>query len=104
MPSFVPRQEPIRKKEQLLQKEIELVTAIRKNFPAEKLLKFIDNYRHSQLAMLKAKIHFLKEQEFQEKQTSIKIEKVETEIGEWTNKFNETIIDEIKSKFISVKP
>ena len=75
MPSFVPRQEPIRKKEQLLQKEMELVTAIRKNFPAEKLLKFIDNYRHSQLALLKAKIHFLKEQEFQKYRLLLKLKK-----------------------------
>jgi hypothetical protein len=103
MPSFVPRQEPIRKKEQLSQKEMELVTAIRKNFTGDKLLKFIDKYRHSQLAMLKAKIHFLREQEFQKKHTSLKIEKLENEIIEWTNKSNDMITNEVKTKFIDTQ-
>ena len=104
MPSFAPRQEPIRKKEQLLQREMELATAIRKNFTGDKLFKFIDKYKCSKLTMLKAKIHFLKEQEFQKKQPSLKIEKLETEIIEWTNKSNDTIISEIKSKFINTNP
>lgn len=103
MPSFVPRQEPIRKKEQISQKEMELVTAIRKNFTGKKLVKFIDKYRHAQLAMLKAKVHFLREQEFQKRHTSLKIEKLEAEINEWTNKLNETIISEIKNNPITSK-
>jgi len=101
MPSFAPRQEPSRKKQQLSQKEMELVTAIRKDFKGDKHMKFIDKYILSQLAMLKAKIHFLREQEFQKKQTSLKIEKLETEIVDWTNKSTEAIINEVKSKFIN---
>ena len=63
MPSFIPRQEPIRKKEQLSQKELEIIAALRKQFTGDKLAKFIDKYRHAQLSLLKAKAHYLKEQE-----------------------------------------
>jgi hypothetical protein len=99
MPSFVPRIEPIRKKEQLSQKEMELVTAIRKKFTIDKLLKFIDKYKHAQLALLKAKIHFLKEKEFQKKEINMKVEKLERQIIEWTNKTNEAIMNEVKSNY-----
>jgi hypothetical protein len=37
MPSFIPRQKPIRKEKQLSQKEMELIIAIRKKFTGEKL-------------------------------------------------------------------
>ena len=101
MASFAPRQEPIRKKEQLSQKEMELVTALRKKFTGDKLLKFIDKYKYPQLALLKAKVHLLREQELQKKQSSLKIEKLETEIIEWTDKTNEAIISEVLCKFIN---
>ena len=82
MPSFVPRQKPIRKTEQVSQKEMELVTAIRKKFSGKKLLKFIEKYRHSQLSLIKAKEHFLNDQEFQKKETSLNIDKLEKELIE----------------------
>ncbi len=94
MPSFVPRQEPIRKKEQLSQREMELITALRKEFTGDKLLKFVDKYRHAQLSLLKAKAHYLKEQEYQKKDTAMKIENIEKQIIEWTTKSNEIIVSE----------
>jgi hypothetical protein len=103
MPSFVPREKPIRKQEQLSQREMELITAIRKKFTGEKLFKFVDKYRHSQLSICKANIHYIKELEYQKKQTNLKKEKIESEIIEWTAKTNEEIIDEITIKFINPK-
>ncbi len=98
MPSFAPRQEPVKKKNQLLQKEMELVSALRKNLADNQLLKFVDNYRHAKLSLLKAKIHYLKEKEYQTKATSMKIEKVEAEMLEWADKSNESIVDEMRHK------
>ena len=103
MPSYAPRSEPINKQNQLAKNEKDLIIAIRKNFISDKLLKLVDKYRHSQLSMLKAKIHFLKEKEFEKKQTSMKIEKINKQIIEWTNKTDEIIINDIKSKFINTK-
>ena len=73
---------------------MELVTALRKQFTSDKLLKFIDKYRHAQLSLLKAKAHYLKEQEFRKKETAMKIESIEKQIIDWTNKSNEIIISE----------
>jgi hypothetical protein len=103
MPSFVPREKPIRKQEQLLQREMELITALRKNFTGEKLFKFVDKYRHSQLAIRKANIHYIKELEYQKKLTTLNKEKIEAEISVWTAKTNEEIIEEITTKFIKPK-
>ena len=99
MPSFIPREKPIRKKEQLSQKEMELCTAIRKNYSGEKLLKFIDKYRQAQISLIKAKSHYLKEQEFQNKEAILNTDKLKIENEEWINKTNDTIIEKISNKY-----
>ena len=96
MPIYPPRTEPIKKQEELTKKHRELTIAIEKNISAEKLIKFVEKYRQAQLSMLKAKIHQFKENEFQNKQNSIKIEKVEKLIIEWMDKTNNEIISEVK--------
>jgi hypothetical protein len=67
MPSYPPRKEPVKKKEELAKREDELILAIKKNVTADKIIKFADKYRQAQLSMLKAKIHQFKENEFQKK-------------------------------------
>ena len=64
MPSHAPRTEPVKKQEELTKREIELILGIKKNIPADKLLKLVDKYRKAQLSMLKAKVHTFKENEF----------------------------------------
>ncbi len=98
MPSFVPRREPTRKKEQLSQCELELKSALRKRYSGDKLTKFIENYRHSHIAYLKALIHTLKDKEFQKKHTSYKVDKIESEILDWEKKTSELILEEVSSK------
>ena len=97
MPSYPPRTSPIKKKEQLEKAEMELVLAIRKKESVDKQIKFVEKYRQAQLSLLKAKIHEVKENEFQKKQNTIKIEKLELQIAGWTSKPSDKIIDEIKS-------
>jgi hypothetical protein len=98
MPSFAPRSEPIKKKDQLSQKEIELKHAIRNNFSFEKLNKAAEKYRLAKLSMFKARLHEIHEKEFQNKKHTLKIEKIESEILDWNNKLTEEIINIIKAK------
>ena len=96
MPIYPPRTEPVKKQEELTKRETELVFAIKKNIAADKLIKLVDKYRQAQLAVLKAKVHQFKENEFQKKQNNMKIEKLEKLTIEWTDKTNEDIINEVK--------
>ena len=83
---------------------MELITALRKQFTGDKLVKFIAKYRHAQLSLLKAKAHYLKEQEYQKKETDMKIERIEKQIIEWTTKSNETIVSEANEILKTSKP
>jgi predicted RNA-binding protein with RPS1 domain len=96
MPSYAPRTEPVKKQEELIKREIELILGIRNNVEADKLLKLVDKYRKAQLSMLKAKVHTFKENEFQKKPNNVKFEKLEKLTTEWTDKTNDDIIKEIK--------
>ena len=96
MPNYPPRREPVKKQEELAKREKDLVLAIKKNAKSGQLIKLMDKYRQAQLSILKAKIHQLKENEFQKKENNIKPGKIEELIVEWTNKTNEDIISEIK--------
>src|SRR4051812_39548531 len=96
MPTYPPRTEPVKKQQQLAKTERELSLAIKKNVTADKLEKIITKYRLAQVAVLKAKIHTFKENEFQNKKNNTKIEKLEKLIVEWTNKTSDDIINEVK--------
>ena len=86
MPLYPPRSEPIKKKEQLSQREIEFQSAIKSNVENEKLNKVAEKYRLAQLSILKAKIHEIRDKEFQDKSHNGDIVKLENEILTWTNK------------------
>jgi predicted RNA-binding protein with RPS1 domain len=96
MPSYVPRKEPVKKQEELRNREIDLIIGIRKNVEADKLLKLVDKYRKAQLSMLKAKVHTFKENEFQKKPNNVTFEKLEKLTTEWTDKTNDDIIKKVK--------
>jgi hypothetical protein len=97
MPTFPPRGEPIKKKEQLAQREIELQHAIRNNFETQKLIGSVERYRMAQLSILKARIHEIHDKEFQNKPHTSDIGKLEKVILSWTNKTVEDIIIEFKA-------
>ncbi|HAD13930.1 MAG TPA: hypothetical protein DCF33_16010 [Saprospirales bacterium] len=96
MPSYVPRKELVKKQEELIKRETELILGIRKNVEPDKLLKLVDKYRKAQLSMLKAKVHTFKENEFQKKPNTVTFEKLENLTTEWTDKTNDDIIKEVK--------
>ena len=101
MPSYAPRDEPIKKQEELLQRVQELQHAIRNNFLNEKLAKAVKKYRTATLSFFKAKIHSAKQKDFQGRPHSIRIDSVEKSIVEWNNKSDEEIITEFKSTHLS---
>lgn len=97
MPSFPPRKEPIKKKEQLLLREKELQFAIKTNATETKIVKLVNRYRLAQLSLFKAKLHEIQEAELQKKLSNLKIEKIETDILNWTAKTDLEIVMELKN-------
>ena len=97
MPLYAPRTEPIKKREQLLLREKELQIAIKTNASNEKIVKLVEKYRLAQLSLNKAKLHEFQERELQKKTTTLKIEKIESDILAWTNKPDLEIINLIKA-------
>lgn len=96
MPSFPPRQEPLKKREQLLQKERELQLAIKRKVPDEKITQLAEKYRLAQLSLLKAKLHAILEKTYQKRTSAFKKEDVERAISEWTSKTILEIVNDIK--------
>ncbi|GAB2832545.1 hypothetical protein [Ferruginibacter profundus] len=96
MPLYPPRTEPIKKREQLLSRAKELQIAIKKNESELKIAKLVKKYRLAQLSFFKAQLHELHEKELQKKNSIIKIEKIEAEVLNWTNKTDLEIINDIK--------
>ena len=86
MPSYPPRSNPIKKQQELAKRENELLLGIKRNVLADKLIKYADKYKKAQLSLLKAKIHHIKENEFQRKPNNMEIEQLEKQIAEWAGK------------------
>lgn len=97
MPSFPPRKDTTKKQDQLLKKEAELIHAIRINSTNEKLIKVAEKYKAAQIALLKAKLHVIKEKELQKRVQKYNVSKIEAEKELWTNKTIEEILDELKN-------
>ena len=96
MPSFAPRSEAIKKQEQLVKSEIELRHAIYNNYSDKKLDKAANNYRDSQLSLLKAQIHVIKDKAFQNKPITSKIDNLEAKIEMWRARSVEEILNSFK--------
>ena len=99
MPSYPPRNEPIKKVEELSKREKELQHAIKNNFSREKLTKAVEKYRTAQLSLLKAKTHLIHDNEFQQRPHNLKIESIEKKIEIWRNKTFGDIINEFKTNY-----
>jgi hypothetical protein len=98
MPIYPPRNEPIKKKDQLLQRQKELRHVLGTTQPADKLTKAIEKYRNAQLSLLKAKVHEFQERQYQGKSQLSDLENLEKEIHIWTNKTTEEIIQDFNNE------
>jgi hypothetical protein len=96
MPIYPPRNEPIKKKEQLAQRQQELKQALINKLTAEKLDKAAEKYRLAQLSLLKAKVHEFRERQYQNKPRLTNLESLEKEILIWTNKPVREVIKEVE--------
>jgi hypothetical protein len=94
MPSFAPRSETVKKQELLDKRVTELRYAIQSNFALNKLHRVVERYRAANLALLKAKMHVLKEKELQNKVTDMRYDSIEAQIKIWISKSEQDIIIE----------
>ncbi len=96
MPTFAPRSEPVKKKEELQLRRQVLENSIQNNLDLEQIIKNAEKYRDTRLLYNKAILHVIREKEWQEKSHSYNKDKVLKEIETWTEKNVEEIIDEVK--------
>jgi len=99
MPSFAPRNEPTKKKEELELKKQILKNAILSNLTIEVISKKAEIYKTAIISYNKAILHVIKDLEWKNKAHSFDKEKATREIEIWQNKSVETIINEIKKQF-----
>jgi len=98
MPTFVPRSEPVKKKEELQLRRQVLENSILNNLEFNLIAKNAEKYRDTRLLYNKAILHVIREKDWQEKPHSHNKEKVLKEIDTWTQKSIDEIIDEIKQE------
>ncbi|AZA74879.1 MULTISPECIES: hypothetical protein [Chryseobacterium] len=98
MPSFAPRNEPRKKKEELELKKQILKNAILSNLTIEIISKKTEIYKTAIISYNKAILHVIKNLEWKNKAHSFDKEKATREIEIWQNKNVETIISEIKNQ------
>ena len=98
MPCFAPRLEPVKKREQLQKFKRELEHAVKKDLPIEKQIRLVDKYRLAQLSLLKAKMHEAKEGNFERKNNTLVIGKIENQASLWKAKSFELILKEVKQE------
>jgi hypothetical protein len=96
MPTFAPRSEPVKKKEELESRRQVLENSIQKNLDFDQITKNAEKYRDTRLLYNKAILHVIREKEWQEKPHSYDRDKIIKEIESWTNKSVDEIIDEVK--------
>ena len=96
MPTFAPRSEPVKKKEELESRRQVLENSIQKNLDVDQITKNAEKYRDTRLLYNKAILHVIREKEWQDKPHSYDRDKVIKEIESWTNKSVDEIIDEVK--------
>ena len=96
MPSFAPRSEPVKKKEELDIRRQVLEDSIRKKLDSKQILRNAEKYRDTRLLYNKAVLHVIREKEWQEKVHSYNKDKILKEIDAWTDRSPEVIIEEVR--------
>lgn len=102
MPSFAPRNEPRKKKEELELKKLILKNAILNGLALEIISKKAEIYKTAIVSYNKAILHVINDYEWKNKTHSFNKEKATREIQIWQNKNVETIISEIKINYRKV--
>ena len=100
MPSFIPRDEPTRKRNQLLDRSEDLRLAILHSHSDTRLQKLAEKFRLAHISLIKARMHNNRELEFQNRKPLIDIEKLEQEKLYWEQQSLNNIIIEFKLKQI----
>ena len=103
MPTFAPRSEPVKKKEELELRRQVLENSIQNDLELGEIIKNAEKFRDTRLLYNKAILHVIREKEFQEKSHSYNKDKVLNEIEIWTEKSVEEIIDEVKKGLKSIE-
>ena len=96
MPTFAPRSEPVKKKEELDIRRQVLEDSILRNSDSKEILKNAEKYRDTRLLYNKAVLHVIREKEWQEKNHSYNKAKILKEIEAWTDKDLEEIVQEVR--------
>ena len=96
MPTFAPRSEPVKKKEELDIRRQVLEDSILRNSDSKEILKNAEKYRDTRLLYNKAVLHVIREKEWQEKTHSYNKAKVLKEIEAWTDKDAGEIVQEVR--------
>ncbi len=97
MPTHIPRTEPIRKKEQLLDSTEKLRLAILHEKSVENIRKLTERYRLANISLLKAKIHTLNELNIQGRNVGSELVKLVKEKDVWNQKSLDVIFAEFKA-------
>lgn len=98
MPTFVPRGEPTKKKEELALRKQVLENSILNNLGLGQIIKNVEKYREAKLHYNKAVLHVIKEKEFQEKSHGYNKDRILKEIEIWTNKSSDEIVEAVRAK------
>jgi hypothetical protein len=96
MPSYSPRDEPVKKQEELLKHLRELKYAIERKDSPDKINKAAEKIRKANLSLYKAQSHVAREKQFQNKPFTLTIEKIESEIIKWKTLSVDDIIKSVK--------
>ena len=100
MPSFAPRNEPRKKKEELDLKKQVLENAVSNNLSSEIVMKKAENYKAAVISYNKAILHVVKDLEWKSKSHSFDKNKAIREIEIWEQKSVETVMDEVKLRLM----
>ena len=101
MPSFVPRNEPRKKKEEMDIKKQVLKNAILNSLSIEIITRKAEIYKAAITSYNKAILHVVKDMEWKNKEHSFDTEKATKEIENWENKSVETVIEEVRKQLTS---
>ncbi len=98
MPSFAPRNEPIKKKEELELRKHVLENSIIHNLEQKVIEQKAEKYKTTRILFNKAILHVIREKEWQKTKHNYDKEKILTELENWKQKSICEIINEIKTE------
>jgi hypothetical protein len=98
MPSFAPRNEPRKKKEELDLKKQVLENAVLNSLSMKILTKKAEIYKAARISYNKAILHVAKDMEWKNIEHSFDKDKAAREIEIWEKKSVETVISEVQTQ------